>query len=509
MTRSATHASSGWVIGKGRERRVRLLAPPSFVLPDLNSVAAGVEVGAKGHIQLDSTYYDTRGLALLHAGITVRLRTDRQGGIWTVKLPRRMDPSKVARRTLTFTGATAELPSAVVDLVQTHVGRERIVPVAHLHTDRTTLRLYDRDHDFIADIICDNVSAHVGAADVRNLVEVQVSLHEHDEFGRSVQQHVIERLVENGCSIESAHVAKLALILRPDEPAPTPPLHPRPTVGELIQFDLVSAAQTMLDHDAGIRLGDDVEDIHLFRVAARRLRTHLRTFAAILEPAWRDALRAELAWIADLSGAVRDADVLVSHLQSGATTLPAADTERVKTLFELLEKQRDTARTALILAMHTDRYEQLTQQLKTIIGLGPRVDLEVDDATVRGAAAPFIRKAVNKHLQNLQRAARMHGRSEEEQLHQLRIAAKRARYTADAAPPDARRLARRSAHLRTLQDRLGEYHDCTLAEQWLRATAKHHPSLAVAAGQLIATERRRANKQLRQVPRLVQRVART
>jgi len=46
-------------------------------------------------------------------------------------------------------------------------------------------------------------------------------------------------------------------------------------------------------------------------VASRRLRSDLRTFRRILDPAWRTGLSAELRWMGDVLGAVRDRDVEV------------------------------------------------------------------------------------------------------------------------------------------------------------------------------------------------------
>ena len=78
----------------------------------------------------------------------------------------------------------------------------------------------------------------------------------------------------------------------------------------------------ILSHDAGVRLGEDPEDVHQLRVGARRLRSDLSTFKSLLQEdlvrTWRD----ELGWLGTSVGTVRDMDVLGERLRSQLQTLP-------------------------------------------------------------------------------------------------------------------------------------------------------------------------------------------
>ena len=62
--------------------------------------------------------------------------------------------------------------------------------------------------------------------------------------------------------------------------------------------------EQILAHDPGTRLGDDPEDLHDLRVAARRLRAILKVASPPLDEQWADELRAELAWLGDALGRV-------------------------------------------------------------------------------------------------------------------------------------------------------------------------------------------------------------
>jgi CHAD domain-containing protein len=80
----------------------------------------------------------------------------------------------------------------------------------------------------------------------------------------------------------------------------------------------------------------------------------------------------------------------------------------------------------------------------------------------------------------------------EDELHQIRIRAKRVRYAAEAAAPvlgkRARAVGRAAARL---QEVLGEHQDAVVAERWLRAWAQGSRSApaAFAAGELAGLER--------------------
>lgn len=80
---------------------------------------------------------------------------------------------------------------------------------------------------------------------------------------------------------------------------------------------------------------------------------------------------------------------------------------------------------------------------------------------------------------------------EDEALHEVRIRAKRLRYTAEAATPVIGKPAQRFASaVAALQGVLGDMNDAVVAEAWLRQSSGSGPaSQALVAGELIALER--------------------
>src|SRR6266545_7745787 len=142
---------------------------------------------------------------------------------------------------------------------------------------------------------------------------------------------------------------------------PAPPR--RASVEDLVRYDLVTSTLRLLRHEAAIRLGRstdgsptdtpgwDHEEVHQARVATRRWRSTLRTFASVLDPDWSAKLAAELSWLAALLGAVRDADVLLAGFQHDLEALPDGDVEAARRLLRRLAAARAADHRRLLAAM--------------------------------------------------------------------------------------------------------------------------------------------------------------
>jgi CHAD domain-containing protein len=232
----------------------------------------------------------------------------------------------------------------------------------------------------------------------------------------------------------------------------------------------------------GARLGDDPEGVHQARVAVRRLRSDLQTFRPLLDRAWSDPLRDELKWLGGVLGAVRDDDVHLEVLER----LDAAPA-----LVDELRRQRDRHRIDLCRALDTRRARTLLDALVDA-AQHPRT---TDDAT--GRAAPLLAPLVHKRWKKLRRAvAELGDDPAPEQLHEVRILAKRCRYATIAVSPafrgdDADRAAKFAKALGKLQDELGVVNDTAVITARLDAL-RGHRDRAVVFGAGEATGRLRA-----------------
>jgi CHAD domain-containing protein len=234
-------------------------------------------------------------------------------------------------------------------------------------------------------------------------------------------------------------------------------------------------------HEAGTRAGDDPEELHDMRVATRRLRAALRCFQDVL-PASATVLNEELGWLANGLAAVRDLDVQLLRVQDLATIVSEQEQASLAAVRDVLNADRDQARTALIALLDSERYTALLRLAFDLLG---EVVADRTDPTVADAAGAVL----TRPFQSLRKAGdRLTSDSPPAEFHALRKRAKRLRYTlefvANEDSPEARRFLRR---LVVLQDLLGEHQDAEVAVAHLRALAERvaaPPSVLFAMGEL-------------------------
>ncbi len=258
----------------------------------------------------------------------------------------------------------------------------------------------------------------------------------------------------------------------------------RKVADDELQTALQSIGEEMTAREPGARVGTDVEDVHKMRVATRRLRSLLRTArAALADPEEAGRLRDELRWLATLLGAVRDRDVLIECLLAEIRTLEPGEAAACGGLLELLDGERADARRELVSALDSDRWKALVRDLRAFAS---EPVLRDGESFVTAATAEYHR---------LRRAGVALGKDPtDDELHELRIRAKRARYAAGALGDDGKPLARFVERVKELQDVLGEHQDAAVAEERLRElvdAVRGTGRTALAAGRLIERQRRR------------------
>jgi CHAD domain-containing protein len=256
-------------------------------------------------------------------------------------------------------------------------------------------------------------------------------------------------------------------------------------VGEAARQAIAALVERLVEREAGVRQGDDPEEVHQARVAVRRLRSVLRTFGDVLDPEWATPLRDELRWLGGLLGEVRDAEVLRDRLHAQAGWIASEDRPVVKRLIGRLNGRRDRARARLIEQMTTERYRSLVDALGAAREPGLLPEVAAVPADV--ALGPGLQK-LWKHFDAAVEDVVTEGATDEA-LHVVRIRSKRVRYAAEAVTPVFGKPARRFAKAASaLQDVLGEHQDAVVAGAWLRRAAATTPDVAFVAGELVALE---------------------
>jgi CHAD domain-containing protein len=463
---SVTHVNAGGTydsaVRSTLERELKLDLDPSFALPEL----PGEELAGR---VFTSTYHDTPARSLGRAGITLRRRVENGKSLWQLKLPRAGSVG-LARAELEEPGGPAGPPDALASLLAAHLRHGKLEPVATLRTRRSGVCVKDGERR-VAEVTVDAVDVLDAGRSAGGFAELEVELvdgddHELDRLGKRLRRAGARR---------SSGVPKLMRVLElEDSPAPG---HDAPLL-EHLRHLLDVQLRELEAHDPGVRLGDDAEDVHKFRVATRRTRALIREtrplLGEILTP-----LGDELKWLAGVLGPVRDLDVLLEHLR-GAVARLGDDEPAGRELLQALEAQRDDSRDRLLAALSSERYDALLDAFETAIGTLPPLAAEGAADRIAGEGFRKLHKAVEKLPRH----------PSDDELHHVRIKAKRARYASELAALGGSKSAARAVDaLKRVQDVIGAHQDAVVAEERLRKFAR--AKTAVAAGRLIEKERER------------------
>jgi CHAD domain-containing protein len=480
---------------------VKLTGPTGVRFPDFSGLVAGVKgppgddpdapapslelvPGARETLRED--VWDTDDVRLARWGVSIRFRG---GSDWTVTLP---DPILGREREHAFTGPSRRPPAEAVNLLRAYVRDAQLRPVTRLRIRRRTTGLHHANGDGphggpLVELIDDEVSVLDGRRVAARFRELGVNI--VDEDARQLGGEVVSRLRQAGARDADPvplHMRALGPVaLAPAEVDPGL-LASRPTAGQAVRHALARSVVRLIRYDSAVRLGEHPEAVHQARVATRRLRSDLRTFLPLLDEAWVAELRDELKWLADLLGAVRDAEVQRDRLRERLAHLPPEDRAAGASLVARPRRERARARKRLLAELDAERYLALLERVIAMARapqLTPAAEAPARDVMPELAARPWrrLRKAVRELGDN----------PPDQALHDVRIRVKRVRYAAEAVAPvvgkPARRFAKAAA---TAQDVLGEHQDACVADAWLRASiARSSREQVFTAGQLVGMER--------------------
>jgi CHAD domain-containing protein len=407
-----------------------------------------------------------------------------------LKLPESATDAKLSRHELTFDEPVGVVPNSVRLAARAYARSQPLGPVVRLNTERTQFVL-ELDGQSVATLCDDTVVADGAPESVSVFREIEVEL--ADGAPDAAVTAIVSRLRDSGCKDDEAPVPKAIRALGPRAfNAPdvvVPKTRKKATVGVLVRHTLATSVTEMIGQHPLVCVGDDPEALHEFRVAARRLRSDLRTFDPLLDRHLTTWLRDELRWLGTAVGRGRDADVLAERLRSQVSRLPAHDSKSVDLLLRRLDETGHDAYEHIVATFEEDRYVVLLDALVDVATV-PKFAPQPSGLADR-AAHPIVLDIVRKTWRRLERAVdALAPEAPDTAYHAVRIRSKRVRYAAEALTPvfgkDARRFARAIADVQTV---LGKNQDTTVAEAWLRDAAKALPSTRLVAGELIAFER--------------------
>ena len=393
---------------------------------------------------------------------------------------------------MSFDGRADTIPFEARDLVRAFTREKELRRVARLRTTRTPRHVRDADGQILIEIVEDSVVVSECTRGLDHFREVEVEATVNSKRSRAALDAAVATLLEAGCRVEVPIPKVVRALGQPARQPPSvvvAPVDKHASAADLIRhLTAVSVIQILLN-DPAVRLGNDPEAVHRFRVAARRLRADLRTFSRLLDEDLTREVRDELRWLGHAAGPVRDLDVLGDRFEAHAQGLADIDQSAVSALLTRLAASRFDAHQRLLAALRSDRYDRA---LRMLVDFAARPPVSTPSGPKAGKPALVTRRLVRKRWNQLVVTVEAAGDSPtDQQLHQFRIAAKRCRYAAEALIPVVGHPAGRfAAAVEGIQTVLGDYHDTVVAEAWLRDAAVDLIDGRVAIGGLIAAERR-------------------
>ncbi|MGQ5262192.1 CYTH and CHAD domain-containing protein [Micromonospora sp. ZYX-F-536] len=467
----------------------------AYVLPDLSATApAGGQVRALPPVTLVARYLDTVDLRLARAGASLRHRRGDELP-WTVKLP---TSTPGVRHEISRPGPVGQPPPELVELVTVLHRGAPLVPVTVVRTVRHAWEVCDRGGTVLAEVVDDHVTVlDDSGATTGAFREVEVELKAGEAKLLDHVGAVLREAGARGGSFTPKHVRALgpAAHAEPDLVAPAG-LTTDPSAGDVVTEAVRKEVRRLLAHDPLVRLrapsGSGRSAVHQMRVASRRLRSDLRTFAPLVRKTWARPLRAELRWLAGVLGTARDVEVLRDRLRRTATADPLSplDPAAVDRLDGALAERQRQALTAVDEALRSARYLALMDTL-VLAASAPRLTRRA--ATPARQALPGLVARPWRRLTGPDGVDALDPLAPDERWHAVRKEGKQARYAVNAVAPALNMAARRLARaLAGVQDVLGEHQDAAVAADTWLAVAAERPDdhdLAVTAGRLAERER--------------------
>jgi CHAD domain-containing protein len=209
----------------------------------------------------------------------------------------------------------------------------------------------------------------------------------------------------------------------------------------------------------GVLDDTDVEFLHDLRVAVRRTRSLVKQLAPVLPLDIAAQLRAEFAWVQQVTGPTRDLDVHIVDLATERAFLPELAASHLDPVANTVAARRQKEFRQMVRALRSDRFARLRSDGNALVvsGIGPEGG-PVARLPIVSVASRRVAKLYDRMVKSV---STIDAHTPDEALHDLRKQGKELRYVLEmfgsVLPADV--LQPLLSSLKGLQDRLGEFND--------------------------------------------------
>jgi inorganic triphosphatase YgiF len=432
-----------------------------------NPALVSLTVGEPVTRTLRSIYFDTPDYRLRAQGISLRVRSDGEAWLQTVKSGTTIrngisNPTEIE--------APVERPEPNLEAIDDRrlrrklekaLDRSVLEPVFETVVTRTTRQLHSDDGDL--ELALDDGVVRVGKAE-NPLCEAELELKSGkpecllDTATKLFASETV-RLAERS-KAERGYSLVLGKLATSIEPQRAEPIHllAKQTCAEAFALIVQSAIRQIEANRQAVLATDDAEASHQLRIGLRRLRTALRAFRPLNDtPALRQ-LENHARVLARTVGELRDADVLIENTYAPVAGIMKGDPGLVP-LRESLLTHRACMRGVVKGALEGQQWSAL----QLYLALWPRTIKETP--ALATPVEEFAAIALKKCWKKVARYGKRVESLGPEQKHEMRKALKTLRYTTEFfASLFAERDTRAFLHqVKALQDVFGYINDVVTA----------------------------------------------
>lgn len=284
------------------ERELKFETPLDTAVPDLRDLVGRIE--RRPERRFTTVYFDTSDYRLWERGMTLRHRLEEgeSEGSWTLKLPSASSGLARERTELSWSGRRDAVFGGVADVTRGVVRREPLAEIVELETTRQRLTVHGGSDEVLGEIDDDVVRVLRGQRRGERFRQVELEL-VADEA--AVVGEIVDRFASARMSVGAAPKLAVALGLSEHTRHEDLLLDRNAPLRDVVRAAVADGLEQLLDHEWRLRVAaPDVaaEDVHKARVAARRLRSNLKTLQAGLDPVWTRHVQGDLKWIGSAMG---------------------------------------------------------------------------------------------------------------------------------------------------------------------------------------------------------------
>ncbi|MBZ8178461.1 CHAD domain-containing protein [Corynebacterium poyangense] len=475
-------------------------------IPDLTSIQHVDHLKETVSHSLSAIYYDTADLRLTRAKITLRRRSGGKDDGWHIKFPSAEGRLEIHAELGEPVDGVYQVPQEIKEQVLSLIRREPLTPIAQVDNERTEYLLADSADHAIAEFCDDKVTAFsfLPGGKQRSWREWEIEL--SDAQASDIDNQALLRSATAlfiGAGAKASHSPSKLLFALGESINNVQPAHASrqldqssPAAG-VIQA-LSANRDKLISYDPKVRR-DEWDSIHQMRVATRELRSHLQTFEGILVGERIHYLEEELKLLASLLGVARDAEVVEKRFH---TLLEQEDSDAIddnvrRHVREDMSREYRRAHRRVVAVLNSDRYLDMLDALDELVHCPPLAedspassaeespgdssenseevgDHQEDTLTAEETLLLHLDKAYRKlrRRHELVTATRNdHSiplKEREVHLHDMRKAAKRLRYSAEAVgAATGLKTKKLSQACKRMQSLLGDFQDAVTAREIL------------------------------------------